>query len=89
MAKGNSQEERQLIKFIEKLHLPDEEKNAWSEQIRGGSMSNELAEDIRQKLAAPVDSPEHAAAHTRYQVELANLVRRWRLSSQSHNFGRH
>jgi hypothetical protein len=89
MAKGNSQEERQLIKFIEELHISDDEKNAWSELIRNGSMSNELAEEIRVKLAEPVDTPEYAAAHTRYQAELANLVRRWRFSSQSHNFGRH
>jgi len=88
-----SQEERQLIKLVEKLHLPAEEKNNWIERIRSGEMSEELADEIRQKLAGPPDAAEenagqHAAIRTRHLTELAMLVKRWRLSYQSRNFSR-
>jgi hypothetical protein len=90
MAKGNTQEERQLIKLIEKMPVSEEERNGWSERIRSGDMSAELAEEIRVKLATPVEGEDEqgTGTRTRYLAELANLVRRWRLSSQTHNFGR-
>jgi hypothetical protein len=88
-----SQEERQLIKLVEKLRLTEEEKNGWLEQIRGGNMSEDLADEIRQKLSAPVDTTEanaeqQAAMRTRNLTELAMLVKRWRLANQSRNFSR-
>ncbi len=87
MHKTTTQEERQLIKLVEKLPLPDEEKNSWAERIRNGEMSAELAEEIRQKLVAPGD--EHDQANRmRYLAELTMLVKHWRLSSQSRNFAK-
>lgn len=91
MHKTTTQEERQLIKLVEKLTLPDEEKAAWSERIRNGEMSAELAEEIRQKLTAAVEqeSDDRAQANrTRQLAELTMLVKRWRLSSQSRNFAK-
>ena len=89
MHKTTTQEERQLIKLVEKLSLPDEEKNNWAERIRNGEMSAELAEEIRQKLAAPAEpeGDERAQANRmEHLAELTMLVKRWRLSSQSRNF---
>jgi len=89
MHKTTTQEERQLIKLVEKLPLADEEKTNWTERIRNGEMSPELAEEIRQKLAAPGETQEDErgqATRTRYLAELAMIVKRWRLSSQSRNF---
>jgi len=88
-----SQEERQLVKLVEKLHLSDEDKNGWIERIRNGEMSEELAEEIRQKLTSPIDTnqenaEQHAATRTRRLTELAMLVKRWRFSYQSRNFSR-
>ncbi len=91
MAKTALQEERQLIKLVEQLPFPEEEKNVWAEQIRNGEMSEALAEEIRHKIAAmpePEDDQRGQANRARYLAELAMLVKRWRLSSQSHNFGR-
>ncbi len=84
----NTQEERQLMKLIDKLPLSEEEKTVWNERIRSGDMSAELAEEIRAKLSTPVEGDPHAANRGRYLVELTNLVRRWRLTKESHNFGR-
>lgn len=89
MHKTTTQEERQLIKLVEKLPLAEEEKNSWSERIRNGEMSAELAEEIRQKIATinePDDDERGQANRTRYLAELAMIVKRWRLTSQSHNF---
>lgn len=94
MSKTNTtQEERQLIKLIEKLHLSDENKTGWAERIRNGEMSEELAEEIRQKLnehaeGEQANTEQALANRARNQVELTNLVKRWRLSNQSRNFGR-
>lgn len=88
MPRNITQDERQLIKLIEKLPFADEQKTAWADQIRNGNMSEELAEEIRQKLSTPTEGEENAAARTRYLPEMALLVKRWRLSSQSRNFGR-
>ena len=88
MAHNNTQEERQLLKLIEKLPFPEEEKNEWTSRIRGGEMSAGLAEEIRLKLAALPENKQNPGSHVRHLAELANLVRRWRLTSQAHNFSR-
>jgi hypothetical protein len=88
MAKGITQEERQLVKLVEKMPLPVEEKEPWLEQIRGGEMSDDLAETIRQKLVAGTEGEDNQSNRARYLVELTTLVKRWRLSSQARNFGR-
>ncbi len=91
MPKTITQEERQLLKLVEKMPVPAEEKESWIERIRDGAMSEDLAEEIRQKLATTPEGEEAeraAANRSMYQVELAKLVRRWRLSTQSRNFGR-
>jgi hypothetical protein len=87
-----SQDERQLIKLVEKMHLPEEDKNAWAERLRNGDMSEELASEIRQKLSEPqegdANDEQHTAVRTRHLTELTMLVKRWRLTHQSHNFGK-
>ena len=91
MHKTTTQEERQLIKLVEKLPLPEDEKNSWAERIRNGEMSEELADEIHQKVAAigePEGDDRAQANRTRYLAELAMLVRRWRFSSQSRNFSK-
>lgn len=91
MAKTITQEERQLIKLVEKMTLSEEDKPAIIERIRNGEMSKELVEEIRQKLAAPEGAQETdqvTAKRARDLVELSMLFKRWQLASQSHNFGR-
>jgi hypothetical protein len=87
-----SQDEHQLIKLVEKMRVPEEDKKRWIEQIRSGEMSEDLAAEIRHKLN---ENPEGTAAdaqytalRTRHLSELALLVKRWRLTNQSAHFGR-
>lgn len=90
MAKANIQEERLLIKLVEKLPFPEEEKTDWVTRIHNGEMSEELAGEIRQKISAPAENEDERThgERTRYLAELTMLVKRWRLAYQSHNFGR-
>lgn len=91
MPKTVSQEERQLVKLVDQLPLTDEDKANWTERIRSGEMSEELAGEIREKLNALPDTEGNEriqANRNRYLTELAMLIKRWRFSSQSHNFGK-
>jgi len=84
-----TQEERLLIKLVEKMHLAEEDKSHWIESIRDGNMSEELAVEIRQKLTETQNEPDEdeqrAANRMRNLTELAMLVKRWRFTQQSHN----
>jgi hypothetical protein len=91
MPKTTTQEERQMIKLVESMHLPEETKTQWVERIRNGEMSDELVDEIRQKVTemGEAEGDERAQANrARYLGELTMLVKRWRFSSQSKNFGK-
>ncbi len=84
MAHQNTPAERQLMKFVEKLPLPDEVKTGWSQQIKNEGMTEELREEIRQKVASDTEIP--AATMARFEVDLARLVRQWRMEVGAKHF---
>ena len=86
MAHQNTPAERQLMKFVEKLPLPDEVKTGWSQQIKNEGMTEELREEIRQKLANDPEIP--AANKARYEVELGRLVSQWRMEVGAKHFAK-
>lgn len=89
MHKTITQEERQLVKLVEKMPLPDEVRNPWLERIHNGEMSEELAEEIREKVTAMEESASDERGQVnraRILTELTMLTKRWRLSSQANNF---
>lgn len=91
MAKVATQEERQLAKLVEQLPIPEAEKNDLLDRIRNGGMSEDLANEIREKIHAIPEAEGDTKGQldrTRYLTELAMLVKRWRFTSQSQHFGR-
>ena len=79
--------ERQLVKLIEGLPLEEADKNLWIDRIRNGEMSQELADEVREKITGLGEEDERAQTNrARYLTELSMIVKRWRLSSQSSNF---
>ncbi len=86
MAHQNTPAERHLMQFVEKLPLPDDVKTGWSEQIKNEGMSEELREVIRQRLASDPDI--NAATKARFEIDLARLVRQWRLDVGSKRFAK-
>ena len=76
MARHNTPEERQLIELIEKVPLPDEDKNGWIEMIREYGLSEDLAQEIRERITSDKDIQNPA----RYSTKFIGIIRRWRLS---------
>jgi hypothetical protein len=87
----NSPEERKLISLIGHMPVPEEDRLVWIENLQINGLSEELAEQIRQKLmSSPVEDNEAAKAHRASSLTgLTRLIKQWRLSRQSHNFARH
>ncbi|NMC80658.1 MAG: hypothetical protein GYA59_14950 [Chloroflexi bacterium] len=80
-------EERQIVKLIEQVPVSDEEKQGWSERVYNEGFSEELGEEIRQKLTH-LQTQENNLTAARLNIKMAGLVQRWRLARQTHNFGK-
>jgi menaquinone-dependent protoporphyrinogen IX oxidase len=78
-------EERQLVKLIKKMPLAEEDKKKWTETIQDTGLTEEIAEEIRQKLT---EAPEGSKNKVLATVELNTIVNHWRLAGQKKNFGR-
>jgi hypothetical protein len=85
MTAHNTPQERQIMKSLEKMPLPAEKVSAWIERIKTEGMSEELAVEIHQALETPVEG-EDPVARTRALIELARLVRQWRMGKGSKFF---
>jgi hypothetical protein len=88
MTVKNTPEERQLITLIGKLPAEPGDKTAWVEQIKTNGMSEDLAVQIHEKLAAPVEHEPNPAGHARLMLDFSRLVNRWRMANQKKHFKR-
>jgi hypothetical protein len=79
MAIHNTVEERQMIKVIDNLPVPDEEKQSWIKRIREGGLSEELVDEIQKKLTPDKDS-ENNLKRVQHTSEVSRIARRWRLT---------
>ena len=79
MAIHNTVEERAMIKIIDNLPVPDEEKQTWVKRIRDEGLSEELVEEIQKKLTPDEDS-ENNLKRVQHTTEVSRLAKRWRLS---------
>ncbi len=86
MAIHNSPEERQIIKLLEKLPLPEAERKAWIDEIQNSGMTEELADQIHERLNAPGDGDAHPQTHGIHAIEFTQAVRHWRLAQGSKKF---
>jgi len=83
-------EEKQIIKLVEKLPLGKTVIAKWVKTIEEEGFNEELAKEIHEKIAkAQEKDDENRAALGRSGMELAGLIRRWRLASQSQHFAKH
>ncbi len=86
MAIHNSPEERQIIKLLEKLPLPEAERNGWIEAIQTSGMTEELVTAIHDRLNAPGDGEEAVQNRTTHILEFTQAVRHWRLAQGAKRF---
>lgn len=88
MAYHNSAEEKQFIKLLEKAHLEESERAVLVERIQTSGLNDEIIENLRSALANAVAAEKLEPARlNQFNVELARIIQRWRLSSQL-NHGR-
>jgi hypothetical protein len=86
MAAHNLPEEKQILKFIEKVPFASKKKKNWTDQIRETGFSQEIADEIHKDLTTPPKKGSEAPDLAHYNIEFTGLVNRWRLASQSRNF---
>ena len=90
MAVHHTNEERQILKLIDKFPGNPEDHQKWKDFIEETGLTEDVAEEIRQFLvtAPEGESEADAVTRTRLTMEYVQLVKRWRLSFQSKNFSR-
>lgn len=91
MAIRNTPEEKQLLALIARMAAPEEDRVAWMENIHANGLSEELAEEMRQKLSASPEGENEAnqTRRTRNLMDLTRIIRQWRFSRQSKKFDKH
>ncbi|MGD0707763.1 MAG: hypothetical protein ABSA51_04850 [Anaerolineaceae bacterium] len=83
-------EEKQIIKLVEQLPLGERVTAKLAKTIEEKGFNEELAKEIHDRITkAQEKDEENRAALGRFSMELAGLVRRWRLASQSQHFAKH
>jgi hypothetical protein len=88
MTAHNLPEEKQILKFIDKVPFPAKDKNKWSEQIRATGFSPELAETIHKVITTAPKKGSEKPDLSHFTIEFNGLVNRWRLASQSRIFAK-
>jgi hypothetical protein len=86
MAIHNSPEERQIVKLLEKLPIPEAERQAWIDEIQSSGMTEELATQIHDRLNAPGDGEEALPNRTTHILEFTQAIRHWRLALGAKRF---
>jgi hypothetical protein len=86
MAIHNPPEERQIIKLLEQLALPESERTGWIEQIQASGLTEELIEQIHQRLTTPQAGDPHMYNRANILLQFSQLVRRWRLVQGAKKF---
>ena len=86
MAFHNLSEERQIIKLLEKLALPESERQGWIDQIKLSGLNEELAEQIHQRLITPQPDDPHLYNRANVVLQYTQLMRRWRLAQGAKKF---
>jgi hypothetical protein len=83
-------EEKQIVKLVEKLPLGERVTAKWVKSIEEEGFNEELAKEIHEKITkAGEKDEENRAALGRFSMELAGLVKRWRMASQAQHFAKH
>ncbi len=75
--------DRQIIKWLTKLPVPDETKELWLSTLNQSGMNDDIAGEM-QKAIMEFEGSDR----TRYLAELTQLIKQWRLANQTHNFRR-
>jgi hypothetical protein len=83
MANKLTTNDRQMIKWLEKIPVSDEVKKGLIDTISQTGLSDGVVDSIHKAVATLTGSD-----HTRYLAELTQQVKQWRMSEQARHFRR-
>jgi hypothetical protein len=87
MTGHKSPEAQKLLKMIQAVPFNDEEKEKWRDSLTEDGITEEIADEIHKSLAAlPDDKFSNDWEHAKYNMELAVLLKHWRMTQASKNF---
>jgi len=87
MASHLSPEEKAIIKFIAKTPFAETTKKQWLKSIQADGLNEELAEKIHERfMKLPLAENEDEFTRGRKSLDLANLIRRWRMAKNKKQF---
>jgi hypothetical protein len=87
MSTHKTPQSQQLLKLVESAPLTQEEKTRWSSTLHEAGITPELAEEIHKTLGElPAEKFENDWEKARFNMELAALLKQWRMSEASKHF---
>ncbi len=87
MSTHKTPQSQQLLKLVESAPFTQEEKTRWGSTLHEEGITPEIAEEIHQALTAlPAEKFENDWGKARINMELAALLKQWRMSEASKNF---
>lgn len=87
MSTHKTPQSQQMLKLVESAPFSQEEKTKWSEILHEKGITPELAEEIHKTLTElPIEKFGGDWEKARFNMELAALLKQWRMSEASKNF---
>jgi hypothetical protein len=78
---------QKLLKLIEKAPFAAEDKTKWQDSLQEFGLTEELANEIHEKLSAlATDTFSSDWEKARFSMDLAAILRQWRMSQGSKQF---
>ena len=88
MSGKNIAETQRLVKFIERLPFSEKDKKTWLAELHENGINDEMVEDVHQKfLKITTDKLGRDWDRARDNMEITGIIKQWRLSQASKNFG--
>ncbi len=87
MSAKKTPQTQKLLKLIEKAPFTPEEKTKWQDSLQEFGLTEELANEIHEKLSAlATESFSSDWEKARFSMDLAAILRQWRMSQGSKQF---
>jgi|GEM_PF-2394116 len=86
MSQQSTHEEKQLVKLIEDMPIPDETKGNWIERIETDGLNEELVDEIHAVLTSDSAQVKESTHLIQTNANFTRIVRQWRLTQQTQSY---
>ncbi len=70
--------DRQIVKWLSRLPVPDETKENWLSTLNQSGMNDDIAAEMQKAI-----TEFEGSDRTRYLAELTQLIKQWRLANSN------